>query len=436
MIKEKSNQTKLFRIEAEPPTVTAQRLKALTTGTLPTFIDIGSNLNSSAVVEDNFIDQLKVKIEKNNQSLVVLGDDTWFGLFPNQFNHVHVYPSFNTRDLTTVDDGIISHLFDYLATNVSTEKNYNSWRFLVAHFLGVDHIGHSHHAFHPKMIEKLQSMNQLLSQVIDSLPPNTLLCVFGDHGMTDEGEHGGSSNEEIYSGLFLYSTKPLTNTLENSSNNLNIQTIFQIDLVPTISLLLNLPIPFSSLGKLIPEMFPLDEKLASHPLSMLSLHAINSYQVFRYLVTYFNIDDPIMIQLQVCQSINCQIYPKDFLKSFYLLIPTFPDSIRSLVYLYYDAIEAHFLEDLHSIELQDKIIRKYKLFLQETQSIMKIKWTQYNFYWIGLSLLIQCFVILMFVSFYVFDKKLVTIQNSSIIALRLMTIHLLTPFSNSFVVEV
>jgi len=35
-----------------------QRLKGLTTGGLPTFVDIGKNFGSSAIEEDNIIDQL------------------------------------------------------------------------------------------------------------------------------------------------------------------------------------------------------------------------------------------------------------------------------------------------------------------------------------------------------------------------------------------
>jgi len=38
---------------ADPPTTTLQRLKGLTTGTLPTFIDAGSNFAGTAIDEDN-----------------------------------------------------------------------------------------------------------------------------------------------------------------------------------------------------------------------------------------------------------------------------------------------------------------------------------------------------------------------------------------------
>ena len=40
---------------ADPPTSTLQRLKGLTTGTLPTFIDIGSNFAGNAIEEDNLV---------------------------------------------------------------------------------------------------------------------------------------------------------------------------------------------------------------------------------------------------------------------------------------------------------------------------------------------------------------------------------------------
>jgi len=33
---------------------------------------------------------------------------------------------------------------------------------------------------------------------------NTTLLVFGDHGMTDDGNHGGGSQHELKSVLFAY----------------------------------------------------------------------------------------------------------------------------------------------------------------------------------------------------------------------------------------
>lgn len=49
---------RLYKFIADPPTTTMQRLKALTTGSLPTFIDAGSNFASTEVVEDNILNQV------------------------------------------------------------------------------------------------------------------------------------------------------------------------------------------------------------------------------------------------------------------------------------------------------------------------------------------------------------------------------------------
>jgi predicted AlkP superfamily pyrophosphatase or phosphodiesterase len=53
-----ASQSRLFGFRADPPTVTSQRLQGITSGSLPTFIDIGSNLNGEAIQEDNIIDQM------------------------------------------------------------------------------------------------------------------------------------------------------------------------------------------------------------------------------------------------------------------------------------------------------------------------------------------------------------------------------------------
>lgn len=40
-----------------------------------------------------------------------MGDDTWESLFPKKFHRSLPFPSFNVKDLHTVDDGILKHLY-------------------------------------------------------------------------------------------------------------------------------------------------------------------------------------------------------------------------------------------------------------------------------------------------------------------------------------
>ena len=95
------DRTRLLKFIADPPTTTLQRLKGMTTGSLPTFIDMGSNFATPEINEDNVIDQ----IYANNLTAVFLGDSTWTELFPKKFKRKYSYPSFNIHDLDTVDTG-------------------------------------------------------------------------------------------------------------------------------------------------------------------------------------------------------------------------------------------------------------------------------------------------------------------------------------------
>jgi GPI ethanolamine phosphate transferase 3 subunit O len=48
----------LFNAYADPPTTTLQRIKGLTTGSLPTFVDLGNNFGGSSIAEDSILKQL------------------------------------------------------------------------------------------------------------------------------------------------------------------------------------------------------------------------------------------------------------------------------------------------------------------------------------------------------------------------------------------
>lgn len=48
----------IFCAFSDPPTTTSQRIKGITTGSLPTFIEMGYNFGASSVLEDSLIRQL------------------------------------------------------------------------------------------------------------------------------------------------------------------------------------------------------------------------------------------------------------------------------------------------------------------------------------------------------------------------------------------
>ncbi len=76
------------------------------------------------------------------------------------------------------------------SSSSTTTIDNSSVQLFITHFLGVDHIGHTHHAYHPLMTTRIQLMDQVMMEVINALPHDAILFLMGDHGMTDAGEHG------------------------------------------------------------------------------------------------------------------------------------------------------------------------------------------------------------------------------------------------------
>ncbi|XP_020780270.2 GPI ethanolamine phosphate transferase 3 isoform X1 [Boleophthalmus pectinirostris] len=267
----KPSHSRLYPFRADPPTTTMQRIKGFTTGSLPTFIDVGNNFASSAILEDNLIQQLG----QVGKRVVFMGDDTWENLYPKRFHRSLPFPSFNVKDLHTVDDGILQ--------NIYTTLEGDDWDVLVAHFLGVDHCGHRFGPDHPAMADKLTQMDGVIRSVMRRLQNDTLLVVMGDHGMTDTGDHGGESQKETDAAIFIYSPSPL---FQQPQNQLEPEVVPQTDLVPTLALLLGIPIPYSSVGQVLLPLFPPHGQSAVGALSQQEALWINAKQVNRFLETY------------------------------------------------------------------------------------------------------------------------------------------------------
>lgn len=72
------------------------RLKAITTGSIPSFLDVVLNLNegdesSTLASQDTWLAQMKAK---ETGKLLMYGDDTWLKLFPGTFDRLDGTTSF------------------------------------------------------------------------------------------------------------------------------------------------------------------------------------------------------------------------------------------------------------------------------------------------------------------------------------------------------
>ena len=119
---------------------------------------------------------------------------------------------------------------------------------MILHFLGLDHIGHiagpSSPLIEPKLLEMDNIMERLYKAMLSWDQENeapSLLVLCGDHGMSDAGSHGGASLPETSTPLVFLS--PL---FEHGEGGIfSRKQVQQIDLVPSLSLLLGLPVPQS-----------------------------------------------------------------------------------------------------------------------------------------------------------------------------------------------
>uniref|UniRef100_A0AAY4E8D9 GPI ethanolamine phosphate transferase 2 C-terminal domain-containing protein n=1 Tax=Denticeps clupeoides TaxID=299321 RepID=A0AAY4E8D9_9TELE len=234
-----------FVARAKPPTVTMPRIKALTTGSIPGFIDVVMNLNSPVLLEDNLIWQAKAAGKK----IIFYGDDTWVRLFPKHFMEHDGTTSFFVTDYTEVDNNVTRHLD-------STLKR-DDWDVLILHYLGLDHIGHISGPHSSLVGPKLVEMDDVLKKIHTSLIsresegtlPN-LLVLCADHGMSETGSHGGSSEPEINTPIVFISPAFKRKVAMETP-----PVVEQVDLAPTLALALGLPISQNSVGCVIPAVF-------------------------------------------------------------------------------------------------------------------------------------------------------------------------------------
>ncbi|OUS45012.1 glycosylphosphatidylinositol anchor synthesis protein [Ostreococcus tauri] len=251
----KRGRGKVFRFIADAPTTTQQRLKGLLTGGLPTFVDASDSFGGTTLREDNLI----VSMTSRGKRLAISGDDTWLELFPGAnetfTGGCEMFPSLDVKDTSTVDAGVRDHMSRAL-------KQPESWDVLIGHMLGADHVGHTFGATGSHMARKLAENDRDIEMVADAMRAddrytNAMLFVFGDHGMTDNGDHGGGTPEEVDSFLLAYHPWASKGVTCRSSESEEDESLPQIDFAPTMAAIMGVPTPFGNLGKVNEDVFRL-----------------------------------------------------------------------------------------------------------------------------------------------------------------------------------
>lgn len=262
---------------APSPTVTLPRLKGLTSGAAPNFLDAVLNIADDIVEENDdtkLSDSWVTQAHRAGKKLRLFGDDTWQRLFSSKVFDPESdgTKSFYVTDFVEVDQNVTRHLDSQLYLSSSPQNraavppDTNLWDILILHYLGLDHIGHQGGASSVHMPGKHEEMDGIIKRIYKTLDDRTLFVVLGDHGMTETGNHGGSTEPETSPAL-LFLGKSLSNIgkkLEYSAPVVSMENTYsfykkvqQVDVVPTLSVLLGFPIAQNSLGVFLPEFLDL-----------------------------------------------------------------------------------------------------------------------------------------------------------------------------------
>ena len=303
-----SRRGRALRVEANAPTVTMPCLKALTSGSLPAFNDANANLGAGSFAEaDSVVSQLG----RDGRVMVYHGDETWGRMFPgDDLFHARSdgTTAFFVTDTVVVDANVSRHVEEEVGCDAAGPWRgpRDAWALLVLHFLGLDHVGHVQGARGGMMRDKLREMDDVVRRCVEGLRGcvheegmgRTLLAVLSDHGMTPQGNHGGTSRDER--GTF-FAAIPVMRNDENdddhecegkggglptvvellldpgaglpSQNRVDAAEVVawgreaasltqdkgdanQVDVAASLSLVLGYPPPKNNVGVLLPELLP------------------------------------------------------------------------------------------------------------------------------------------------------------------------------------
>lgn len=280
------NNTLVIRAKSEAPTLTIERLPCLVTGNIPPKANMLLAFGALPMSEDSILRQLI----QSGRKIYFSGDPLWTEMFPNDFTEANNIRSFDLKDQDV----------DNITTQIIHKKlDENNFDLLLGHMLGVDHMGHSYGIGDPRVAKILNRIDNFIMEIIEKMDDETTLIVLGDHGMTNEGEHGHGSPKELDTAIAAYNKKGFQKFQQTGLDSLmksvkeTMTPTKQVDIAATLSMLLGVPVPFSNMGQIIGDLYPVTETKTESAcpesnflIQMVQDNYLNSLQIANYFEKY------------------------------------------------------------------------------------------------------------------------------------------------------
>lgn len=237
------------------PTATAIRIAGLITGSPSNYLEGIKTFINDKINIDNLVNQLYTKYDSK---ISFYGDRTWIDFCPilNNCPNYTIDP-YAKINLVENETKAMSLFLERIGTD----------RAVLGHFISLDAFGHLYGTRHEEMRNSLVRFDNFIQQVYDKMDDETLLVLTSDHGITDEGEHGGVSKPEMSSFVCFVTKRELKiNNVSDQILNLRREylnlrfensegwMVHQDDILPTVCYLMNLSVPNNSYGNVIFEL--------------------------------------------------------------------------------------------------------------------------------------------------------------------------------------
>ncbi|EJW04184.1 hypothetical protein EDEG_01534, partial [Edhazardia aedis USNM 41457] len=180
---------KTFLSVSGTPTGTSFRVKSILTGVPTPYLNIIQAFSHTAA-NDNFVN----KIPKSH---FFTGDSTWIDTIPSLLTKSKILKPYDKIRPRSEEINLM-HEF--------TGK-IGEFDVLLSHFVYLDHYGHLHTLKHKDITWIMCEYDKFLNNVYSKMDNETLLVVCSDHGVNDDGSHGGASFEELASVCVFLSKK-------------------------------------------------------------------------------------------------------------------------------------------------------------------------------------------------------------------------------------